>query len=102
MELEFFLKSVILIIGILIIIITIILPTQKTGILNDVTDLNVYLKPRGRELFLRRLMVILIVLFFGLSLCYGYVHSNNNVTTDNTSETVSETTEDTTEETPVE
>lgn len=61
------LKASLLIIGALTIIVVLIQPSQKTGLIGDTTDAEIRVK-RGFELFLFKLTVFLITLFIGISL----------------------------------
>ncbi len=69
---ELFLIIALCIISVLIIVAVLLQPSQKTGLIGDATDIEKREK-RGAELFLYRLTMVLIVLFIGLSLFYGYI-----------------------------
>lgn len=62
------------IISVLLILAVVLQPSQKTGLIGDATDIEKREK-RGAELFLYRATIILMILFFGLSLTYGAVIS---------------------------
>lgn len=62
------------VIAILLIVVVVLQPSQKTGLIGDATDIEKREK-RGAELFLYRTTIVLIILFFGLSLFYGLIIS---------------------------
>ncbi len=68
--LESYLKMFILLISVLLIIVVILQPSQKSGLIGDATDIEKREK-RGFELFLYRSTIILIILFIGTSITFG-------------------------------
>lgn len=62
-----------IIISILVIVAVILQPSQRTGLIGDATDVEKREK-RGAELFLYRLTIVLIILFFACAIAYGYVN----------------------------
>ncbi len=69
---ELFLIIALTIVSILIIVAVLLQPSQKTGLIGDATDIEKREK-RGAELFLYRLTMVLIFLFIGISLFYGFI-----------------------------
>ncbi len=69
---ELFLIIALTIVSILIIVAVLLQPSQKTGLIGDATDIEKREK-RGAELFLYRLTMVLIFVFIGISLFYGYI-----------------------------
>lgn len=70
MMLESYLKIFMLILSILIIVVVILQPSQKSGLIGDATDIEKREK-RGFELFLYRSTIILIILFIGTAVTFG-------------------------------
>lgn len=60
------------VVSVLIILVVLLQPSQKTGLIGDATDIEKR-KKRGAELFLYRFTIILIILFIALCLIYGYI-----------------------------
>lgn len=71
---ELFLLVSLVIISILVILAVLLQPSQKTGLIGDATEVEKREK-RGAELFLYRATIILIILFFSVSLLYALVIS---------------------------
>ncbi len=69
---ELFLIIALTIVSVLIIVAVLLQPSQKTGLIGDATDIEKREK-RGAELFLYRLTMVLIFVFIGISLFYGYI-----------------------------
>ncbi len=69
---ELFIIIALIIVSILLILAVILQPSQKTGLIGDATDIEKR-KKRGAELFLYRATIVLIILFFALSLLYALV-----------------------------
>ncbi len=74
MTLITFLKGFIFVIAILLILVVVIQPSQKTGLIGDATDSEKHEK-RGFELFLYRSTVVLIFLFITTSVLFGALSS---------------------------
>ncbi len=70
MILESYLKIFMLILAVLLIVVVILQPSQKSGLIGDATDIEKREK-RGFELFLYRSTIILIILFIGTALTFG-------------------------------
>ncbi len=69
-----FLKGFIFVVAVLLILVVIIQPSQKTGLIGDATDSEKHEK-RGFELFLYRSTVVLIFLFISSSILFGAINS---------------------------
>ncbi len=74
MSLTLFIKGFVAILAVLIIVVVLLQPSQKTGLMGDATDIEKREK-RGFELFLFRATIILTILFIGTSILYGAVQA---------------------------
>ena len=70
MNYELMLQYATVAIGILLILVIALQPTQKTGLIGDATDVEKREK-RGFELFLYKSTIVLIILFFTTAILYG-------------------------------
>ncbi len=64
------LKLIMIVLSVLLIIVVLLQPSQKTGLMGDATDIEKRTK-RGFELFLFRSTIILIILFIGTAILFG-------------------------------
>ncbi len=69
-----FLKGFIFVVSIVLILVVLIQPSQKTGLIGDATDSERHEK-RGFELFLYRSTVVLIFLLISSSVLFGAISS---------------------------
>lgn len=69
-----FLKVFIFVISIVLILVVLIQPSQKTGLIGDATDSEKHEK-RGFELYLYRATIVLIFLLITSSILFGAVSS---------------------------
>ncbi len=74
MSLNFAIKGFMALISVLIIIVVLLQPSQKTGLMGDATDIEKREK-RGFELFLYRSTIVLMILFIGTAVLYGAVQA---------------------------
>lgn len=70
MNFELILKIICAILGILLIIAIGLQPSQKSGLIGDVSDVERF-ERRGLQLFLYRFTIITIILLFTCALLYG-------------------------------
>ncbi len=69
-----FLKGFIFVISIVLILVVLIQPSQKTGLIGDATDSEKHEK-RGFELFLYRTTIVLIFLLIVTSILFGAINA---------------------------
>lgn len=69
-----FLKGFILVISIVLILVVLVQPSQRTGLIGDATDSEKHEK-RGLELYLYRSTIVLIFLLITASLLFGAISS---------------------------
>lgn len=70
MNFELILKIICVILGVLLIITIGLQPSQKSGLIGDVSDVERF-ERRGLQLFLYRFTIITIILLFTCALLYG-------------------------------
>lgn len=70
MNFELILKIICAILGVLLIIAIGLQPSQKSGLIGDVNDVERF-ERRGLQLFLYRFTIITIILLFTCALLYG-------------------------------
>lgn len=70
MNFELILKIICVILGVLLIIAIGLQPSQKSGLIGDVSDVERF-ERRGLQLFLCRFTIITIILLFTCALLYG-------------------------------
>ncbi len=70
MNFELILKIICAILGVLLIIAIGLQPSQKSGLIGDVSDVERF-ERRGLQLFLYRFTIITIILLFTCALLYG-------------------------------
>lgn len=70
MNFELILKIICVILGVLLIVAIGLQPSQKSGLIGDVSDVERF-ERRGLQLFLYRFTIITIILLFTCALLYG-------------------------------
>lgn len=70
MNFELILKIICAILGVLLIVAIGLQPSQKSGLIGDVSDVERF-ERRGLQLFLYRFTIITIILLFTCALLYG-------------------------------
>ncbi len=74
MSVTLVLKGIMAVLSVLIIIVVLLQPSQKTGLMGDATDIEKREK-RGFELFLYRSTIVLAILFIGTAILFGAVNA---------------------------
>ncbi len=74
MTISLAIKGLMAVISVLIIVVVLLQPSQKTGLMGDATDIEKREK-RGFELFLYRSTIVLMIVFIGTAVLYGAVQA---------------------------
>lgn len=74
MSVSLILKGIMAVLSVIIIIVILLQPSQKTGLMGDATDIEKREK-RGFELFLYRSTIVLSIVFIGTAILYGAVQT---------------------------